>query len=65
VAIPPEEIVTTVVPRTPPPGVTPSERRASKATSPVQLRMVALAASFATTVTVKAAPAVAVGEALT
>ncbi|TLZ48306.1 MAG: hypothetical protein E6K18_08955, partial [Methanobacteriota archaeon] len=63
VAEPPERMLTVVVPRMPPPGVTPSRRRAAKATAPVQLMIVTFNESLAVTVTVNAAPVTAVANA--
>src|SRR3990172_5501740 len=54
-----------VVPRTPPPGVTPSRSLAARVTVPVQPTIVAFVASLAVTVTVNAAPAAAEASAVT
>src|SRR6266487_500850 len=62
---PPAVIAIVVVPRVPPPGVTPSGSRASIATVPVHQVIVAFPASLAVIVTVNDAPAVAVDEAVT
>src|SRR5437867_10761228 len=64
-AVPPEVIARLVVPRTPPPAVTPSSRRAARVTVPVQEVIVAFTASFAVTVTVNGAPAAAEAGAVT
>src|SRR2546426_4930866 len=65
VAVPPELIARLVVPRTPPPGVTPSRSRAARATVPVHDVTVAFRASFAVTVTENGEPAVAAADAVT
>jgi len=65
VAVPPAEIARLVVPRTPLPGVTPSSRRAARATVPFQLMIVLFVASLAVTVTENGAPAAAVADAVT
>jgi len=65
VAVPPEVMMRLVVPRAPPPGVTPSRRRAARATDPVQGVIVAFSASFAVTVTENGAPAAAAAGAVT
>src|SRR2546426_995623 len=62
VAVPPELIARLVVPRIPPPGVTPSRRRAARTTVPVHDVTVAFSASFAVTVTENGESAVAAAD---